>query len=224
MLPNSSSLNGATTSLVNLLPRFPQFPVGDGSGGWSGSSGVLEQQSDQGRSYYGSLNVRLERRLAQGLSAIANYGWSRLTEADTWLNDGDPQLERRISPFDHPQRIVTAITYILPVGRGQMLNVHSRALDAVVGGWQINSVYLYQLGQPLNWDNGSTTSPGDYVYYGGPGALSASLNNRQANTTTAGVALPAFSTLFATSSANVFISHPDLLDHHVSERSPGRDQ
>lgn len=143
-----------------------------------------------------------------GLSAIANYGWSRLTEQDTWLNDSDLQLERRISPFDHPQRIVMAVTYDLPVGRGRALNVHSRTLDAIVGGWHVNSVYIYQIGAPLNWDNGSTTSPGDYVFYGGPGSLPASLNNQQANTTTAGVALPAFSTsLFATSSANVFAYH-----------------
>jgi hypothetical protein len=208
LLPNSSNLNGSTTALANLLPRFPEFPVGDASGGWSGSSGVLEQLSDQGHSYYESLNVRLERRLAQGLSAIANYGWSRLTEADTWLNDSDPQLETRISPFDHPQRIVMAVTYALPFGRGQMFNIQSRALDAVFGGWQVNSVYIYQIGQPLNWDNGSTTTPGDYVYYGGPGALSASLNNRQANTTAAGVALPAFNTaLFATSSTSAFAYH-----------------
>jgi Carboxypeptidase regulatory-like domain len=208
LLPNSSNLNGATTALLNLLPRYPQFPVGDSSGGWSGSSGVLEQLSNQGRSYYGSLNVRVERRLSQGLSAIVNYGWSRLTEQDNWLNDSDPQLERRISPFDHPQRIVMALTYDLPVGRGRAVNIHSRALDAVVGGWHLNSVYIYQIGQPLNWDNGSTTSPGDYVFFGGPGSLPASLNNRQANTTTSGTALPAFdTTLFATNSANVFAYH-----------------
>jgi hypothetical protein len=208
LLPNSSSLNGSTTTLVNLLPRYPQFPVGDASSGWSGSSGVLEQLADQGRSYYESLNVRLERRLAQGVSAIANYGWSRLTEQDTWLNDSDPQLERRISPFDHPQRIVMALTYDLPVGRGRAFNIQSRTLDAIVGGWHVNSVYIYQIGAPLNWDNGSTTSPGDYVFYGGPGSLPASLNNQQANTTTAGVALPAFNTgLFATNSASVFAYH-----------------
>ena len=56
--------------------------------------------------------------------------------------------------------------------------------------------------------NGSTTTPGDYVYYGGPGALPASLDARQANTTAAGVAIPAFATsLFATNSANAFAYH-----------------
>jgi len=58
------------------------------------------------------------------------------------------------------------------------------------------------------WANGSNTSPGDYVYYGGPGTLAQSFNNREANTTSAGVALPTFNTaLFATSSANTFAYH-----------------
>ncbi len=229
LLPNSSSLNGSTTALVNLLAPYPEFPVGDSSGGWSGSGGILEQLADEGRSYYHSLNIRLERRLSKGLSTIVNYGYSKLIEQDSWLNDSDGQPEKRVSPFDHPQRIVLALTYDLPVGRGQLVNVHSRALDAVIGGWHLNSVYIYQIGQPLNWDNGSTTTPGDYVYYGGPGALAASLNNQQANTTAAGTALPAFNTsLFATSSTNAFAYHirtfsttfPNIRQDAINEWDP----
>jgi hypothetical protein len=208
LLPNSSNLNGSTTALANLLAPYPEFAVGDSSTGWSGSSGVIEDQLDDGRSYYESLNVRFERRLSHGLSAIANYGWSRLIEQDSWLNASDPVPEKRISPFDHPQRIVLAIMYDLPFGKGQPINVNSRWLDAIVGGWHINSVYTYQLGAPLVWANGSTTSPGDYVFFGGPGALPASFNNEQANTTTAGVALPSFNTsLFATNSSQTFEYH-----------------
>jgi Carboxypeptidase regulatory-like domain len=229
LLPNSSNLNGSTTALVNLLAPYPEFPVGDSSGGWSGSGGVLEQLADEGRSYYHSLNIRLERRLSKGLSTIVNYGYSKLIEQDSWLNDSDGQPEKRVSPFDHPQRIVLALTYDLPVGRGQLVNIHSRALDAVIGGWHLNSVYIYQIGQPLNWDNGSTTTPGDYVYYGGPGALAASLNNQQANTTAAGTALPAFNTsLFATSSTNAFAYHirtfsttfPNIRQDAINEWDP----
>lgn len=208
LLPNASTLNGSTTALVNLLAPYPEFPVGDTASGWTGSSGIIEQDLSLGRSYYHSLNVRVERRLSHGLSTIVNYGWSRLIEQDSWLNDSDPVPEKRVSPFDHPQRIVLAVTYDLPVGKGKALNIKSHWLDAVAGGWHLNSVYIWQIGQPLNWDNGSTTTPGDYVYYGGPGALPASLNNRQANTTATGTALPAFNTsLFATSSANAFAYH-----------------
>ncbi|HKE24740.1 MAG TPA: carboxypeptidase-like regulatory domain-containing protein [Bryobacteraceae bacterium] len=208
LLPNSSNQNGATTALANLLSPYPAFPVGDSSSGWTGSGGILEQDLDLGRSYFHSLNVRVSRRLSHGLSIIGNFGYTKLIQQDSWLNDSDPVPEKRVSPYDHPLRFVTAITYDLPVGRGQALNIHSNWLNAIVGGWHINSTYTYQMGAPIVFGNGSTTTPGDYVYYGGAGALAASLNNRQVNTTTAGVAIPVFDTsLFATNSANAFAYH-----------------
>jgi hypothetical protein len=207
LLPNGGNLNGATTTVAQLLSRYPQYPIGYGSGAWSGSAGVLAMDLDLGSSYFDSLNVRVSRRLSKGLSVIGNFIYSRLTEERTWLNESDPAPEKRISPFDHPLRFVTAISYDLPIGRNRAVDIRSRWLDALVGGWHVNSVYTWQTGGPIAWMNGSTTTPGDYVYFGGPGALSA-INNRQANTTAAGVAIPAFDTsLFVTNASNTFAYH-----------------
>jgi len=208
LLPNSSSLNGSTVPLSQLLARYPQYPVGFGSGAWSGSAGVLEMDLDAGSSYFDSLNVRVERRLSKGLALIGNFMYSRLVEERTWLNQSDGAPEKRISPFDHPLHFVMAVSYDLPIGRNQRFDIRSKWLDAAIGGWHVNTFYTWQVGGPLPWMNGSTTTPGDYVYYGGPGALPASLNARQANTTAAGVAIPAFDTsLFATNSSNAFAYH-----------------
>ena len=77
-----------------------------------------------------------------------------------------------------------------------------------MGDWHLNSIYNYQIGAPLNWDNGSTTSPGDYVYFGGAGALAASYNSRETQTTPGGTALSTFNTaLFQTNSSNTFAYH-----------------
>ncbi len=209
LLPSTSSMSTASTiSTAQLLARYPQYPVGYGSGVWSGSTGVIEQDLDDGRSYFGSLNVRLQRRFSKGLTMVANYIWSRLTEQDSWLNESDPVPEKRISPFDRPQRFVTYVSWNLPVGKDRALNVNSRLLNAIVGGWVLNGVYTYQAGAPLSWVNGSTTTPSDYVFFGGLGALPASLNNRQANTTANGTPIAAFDTsLFNTNSANGFAYH-----------------
>jgi hypothetical protein len=229
LLPNGGSLNNATTALANVLAPYPQFPVGTSAGGWTGSGGILEQDLDLGRSYFHSLNVRVDRRLSHGLSAIVNYGYSKLIEQDTWLNATDPVPEKRVSPFDHPHRIVTVISYDLPVGRNRALNVNSRWLDAVVGGWHLNSVYTWQIGQPLNWDNGSTTTPGDYVYFGGAGALASGYNDRETNTTTGGTAISTFNNaLFVTNSSNTFSYHirtfsttfPNLRQDGLNEWDP----
>ncbi len=229
LLPNGGNLNNSTIAFSQLLAPYPEFPLGYGSGAWSGSTGIIEQDLDRGSSYFHSLNLRLERRFSKGLSAIVNYGYSRLIEQDTWLNDSDPVPEKRVSPFDHPQRFVTALTYDLPVGRGRALNIQSRLLDAIAGGWRLNSVYTYQIGAPLVWVNGSTTTPGDYVYFGGPGALATGFDNRYTQTTVTGTALPSFNTsLFATNSTQAFAYHirtfsttfPNLRQDGLNEWDP----
>jgi hypothetical protein len=198
-LPNTSVSANANTTVAQLLAPYPQFPVGDGANGWLGTGGVLAQNLNLGRSFFNSLNVRVQKRLAHGLSFTANYGFSKLIEQVTWLNASDAIPEKRISAIDHPQRFVVAMTYELPVGRGRLFNLHSRVLNALVGGWVLNSVYTYQTGQPLQWTNGSSTSPGDYVYLGGPIVL----NNRRAD---AGV--PAFNVdAFDTKSDDAFNYH-----------------
>jgi hypothetical protein len=210
----ASSQNTASTSVAQLLARFPQFPVGTGSGG----TGVIELNNTAGSSYYESLNVRYQRRISSGLLLVGNYIHSRLIERTTWLNDTDPQLEKRISPFDHPNRFEVALSYDLPFGKGRKFNISSRALDLVAGGWGLNSIYTYQTGAPITWTNGSTTSPGDYVYFGAPIVL----NNRDIDT-------PAFNTsAFDTKTADQFQYHlrtfsttfPNLRTDGINEWSP----
>jgi hypothetical protein len=194
----NTTQNTATTSAAQLLARFPEFPVGDSSTGWSGGSGIVEQNLNDGRSYFDSLNVRIEKRYSHGLTLVGNYIYSRLMERVSWLNDSDPAPEKRVSPVDHPQRFVVAMTYELPVGKGKALNVNNGFANAILGGWLLNNVYTYQMGAPIIWNNGSTSSPGDYVYFG---TAPIDVHNRQVNGTAFNVGD------FATSSANAFQYH-----------------
>jgi len=195
----NTSLNTATTTVAQLLAPFPQFPVGTSSSGYSGSTGVIEQNLSIGSSYFDALPIHVEKRLSHGLSLTGNYIFSRLIEKDSWLNASDPGLEKRISPFDHTHRFVVGATYELPVGRGKMFDTHSRVANTIVGGWTMNTIYTFQTGAPVLWVNGSTTTPGDYVYLGGPGALT--VDPRHTNS-------PAFNTaLFNTVSTQAYAYH-----------------
>ena len=142
-----------------MLPEFPHFPVADST---SFSSGVTMRNANTGSSYFHSFNVRFEKRMSQGLQVVGTYGWSKLLERDSWLNNTDTIPEKRISPFDRPQRFVTAVNYDLPVGRGKLINVQSGLWDRIFGGWRLNGIYTYQVGAPIQWMNGSTNNPGDY--------------------------------------------------------------
>jgi hypothetical protein len=210
----ATSQNGTTASPAQLLARFPEFPVGTGSG----STGVVELNNTIGSSYFESLNVRFQKRFSDGLTLVGNYIHSKLIERVTWLNDTDPVPEKRISPFDHPNRFVVALVYELPFGRGKRFDVQSRWANLLVGGWGLNSIYTYQTGAPITWVNGSTTSPGDYVYFGDKIVL----NNRETN-------VAAFNTsAFDTKAGDQFQYHirtfsttfPNLRADGINEWSP----
>jgi hypothetical protein len=189
--------NGSTASIAQVLSRYPEFPVGDAAGGWSGSGGVLEDNANVGSSFFESLNVRLQKRLSSGLQVIGVYGYSKLTEFDSWLNDSDSRPEKRISPMDRTNHFVAAVVYELPFGKNKLVDIKNRWLNVVAGGWQINSIYTAQTGAPLVWVNGSSSTPGDYVYFGAP----ITLNNRNTNS-------PAFNTsAFDVASADQFQYH-----------------
>jgi len=158
LLPNSTSLNGSTVALSQLLVPFPQYPAGSGT-----TNGVIMQGNYGGKSYFHSLNVRLQKRLTQGLTVINNFIWSKLIERTAYLNDSDPAPEKRVGANSRPFRELLAASYELPVGRGKRLNIRSRLGNALAGGWALNGTMTLQSGPPLSW--------GNVIYYGGPLAL-----------------------------------------------------
>jgi hypothetical protein len=159
LLPNSTSLNGSAIALQQLLLPFPQFPNG----------GVTEQYNNAGSSYYESLNIGLRKRMSHGLTIISNFAWASLISRQLYLNTFDPAPQKTASADSRPFNFVNAMTYRLPIGRNQLVNVQSRWANALIGGWVLNGIYTLESGAPLSW--------GNVIYYGGP----LHLNTRQVN-------------------------------------------
>jgi len=144
--------------LINLLRPFPQFP-----GAFSGFPLFVATSS------YHSLQARFEKRASHGIRFLGAYTWSKFIDnsdagGNAWIGGqgqglgfiGAPQdltnlrAEKSVSANDTPQRLVFAVIYELPVGRGKPLGkAMNRYLDAVFGGWQINSFTTFQSGQPI---------------------------------------------------------------------------
>jgi hypothetical protein len=189
----TSTGTSTTAATALLLSRYPQFPAGTGTG----SAGVIAQDLNLGSSYYEAFNVRVQKRVSRGLSITANYMRSRMIDQTTWLNDTDATPEHRLSPFDHPNRISAAVIYELPFGRGRLIAFQSPLANKLFSGWRISNTYTFQVGAPILFVNGSTTTPGDYVYLGGK----LNINNRLTDGT-------AFNTaVFDTKSADAFQYH-----------------
>ena len=151
LLPNGGSANSSTVSFGSLLTQYPQY----------GTANVLDQNQTIGQSYFNSAIVHLEQRAKHGLTLTANYSFSKLIEADTFLNDEDAAPTRRISPFDHTHHFTVGGTYDLPFGKGKMFAFGgSRLMNELVGGFVINSIYQFQSGQPLVFTSDLVLQPG----------------------------------------------------------------
>jgi hypothetical protein len=63
--------------------------------------------------------------------------------------------------FGRNTHAITSGVYSLPFGRGQQFGAHwNRAVDAVLGGWQLNGVSTEQTGFPLSPTTQNTSNAG----------------------------------------------------------------
>ena len=112
--------------------------------------GAVDQHNTIDSSNYNALQLKVEHRLSHGLSFSAAYSFSKSILVQNWL--GDPRnaaLDRGPSNYDIRDAVTFSPIYTLPVGQGQRFVSHNKALDAVVGGWQLSGIMTYRTGLPF---------------------------------------------------------------------------
>jgi hypothetical protein len=138
---NTTALATPTTQVSQLLLPYPQF------------TGVTSTDGS-GFSWYHALSVRVEKRFSHGFTVQANYTWSKFMEATSRLNGVESPLEHVISTYDRPQQFSPNGIYELPFGKGRyFLNSLPGWADRVVGGWQVQAIYVAQSGSPMAFGN-----------------------------------------------------------------------
>ncbi len=179
---NTTGLNKSkTVGFGSLLGLYPQFA----------NSAVTEQNQTIGQSNFNSAIIHIEQRATHGLTLTANYSFSKMIEADTFLNDVDTVTTRRVSPFDHTHHFTVGGTYAMPFGRGKMFSFgNSRLWDAIAGGFVLNGIYQFQTGAPIEFSADIPLQSGTSL---------RQLSNKTRNTAAVGTGTPALSTnLFVT--------------------------
>jgi hypothetical protein len=149
LLP-STSLNGPTVPRSQLLIPYPQYTA------------FTLTDVPIGSQRYDSLQMRLSRRFAQGIGVQAAFTIAKSLERISTLNPQDVNvanptdtpLEQRIAQYDTPRRFSLVVTTAVPYGRGKRFGNNSNAvLNAILGGWNLNTEYNTQVGFPFDFPN-----------------------------------------------------------------------
>ncbi len=150
IITTGGTLSGTTIPLWRTLVRFPQY-----------TSVNLDVSTPGATSSYNALIAKFTKRYSNGLNLIVNYQWSKTiddsSEAQSWeVSDPGPRninnwaLERSLSAHDIPQAVSVTFLYNLPIGKGRALgNGMNRFADALIGGWQLSGLMVYQNGIPV---------------------------------------------------------------------------
>ena len=105
---------------------------------------------------YNAMVVSLARRFRNGLNLQASYTWSKtLTDADSLIpfsytsnnqreqaaNSTNLRQDKAVSVQDLTNQFSLSYLYQLPFGKGRKWLNSNRALDLLVGGWQIEAQF-----------------------------------------------------------------------------------
>jgi hypothetical protein len=118
--------------------------------------GITRNNNPLGTSQYDAMLAKIERRFAAGFSVINAFTWSKTIEDDSWIGPDIPgrRIEHRLGGEDRPLRLSVAPIWQIPVGRKQKCGARMpKALDFLVGGWQLSGQFTIQSGSPVTFDD-----------------------------------------------------------------------
>lgn len=148
----SGPLAGAQVQRQRLLVAFPDYQT------------VTTFGANNASSSFHSVQLLLEKRFSSGLSAMISYTGSKLITDNFALGGGgdasgtgdfrigafNRRLEKAVDIDDVSRRLVASGVVEVPFGRGRKFGAGiPKALDAIAGGWQFNTVTTLQNGRPL---------------------------------------------------------------------------
>jgi len=158
----SSSAHQMLTTNINQAPAGPGTPAQVNARRPYPQYGTINFYSWDGTGSYHSLQSKLTRRLANGLSFTAAYTLSKsVDDGNGRTNQFDPSTGTGPSSFDIGQRFVISGNYEVPFGEGRRW-LTSGVASHILGGWQLTPVFQKQTGQPL-----TATLSGNFSNSGG---------------------------------------------------------
>lgn len=159
-------MTGCAPSVAQALRPYPQY-----------CDSLQGLNENHGSSRYNSLQMKLEKRFSEGIYALVSYTLSKTIssasdntqrDAVTWSG-----LQGVISPFekdrneviaatDTPHVLSMAFVYQLPFGQGKKFLDKGGVTNALLGGWQMSTIYKYSSGLPTYFRSSFCNVPGAF--------------------------------------------------------------
>lgn len=138
-LQGTDDFNDPTPAAGAVQARRPYQPWGT----------ITFESQDVGTTYQ-SLQSKIEHRTSRGFTGLISYTWSKFMQSNqSPALGGNLGYERTYSPYNTPQNLAMSGTYELPFGRGRMYMANiNRLTDAVLGGWQVQTIIVLRSGTP----------------------------------------------------------------------------
>ncbi|MBL8213943.1 MAG: TonB-dependent receptor [Bryobacterales bacterium] len=121
----------------------------------------VTRAATDGISNYHAFQATAEKRFTRNLGFLTSYTWSHSID-NVGLDFGGgadgpvPQdirnrhsAERATSAHDMQHRLVHSMNYALPAGKGQRWDPGSALGNAILGDWQVNTIFTSQTGLPF---------------------------------------------------------------------------
>jgi carboxypeptidase family protein len=159
-------MTGCAPSLAQALLPYPQY-----------CTSLQGLNETHGKSIYHSFQAKAEKRFSSGTFLLATYTLSKL------LTSGTDNIQRDaltwsgasgvISPFENDRNkalavddvthlISAALVYELPVGKGRKFLDKGGVANAVLGGWQVSTIFRYSSGIPFFFRSSFCNVPGQF--------------------------------------------------------------
>lgn len=142
-------VNGRGPAVQSQTARlFPQF------------NAVNRLTPNWGSSTYHAMNLKVERRYANGFNLLANYTWSKFLdnieggnefaggEGNGYTHPELRSLDRSYSGNDIRHRFIGSSVYELPIGKGKPVDPGHPVWNGIVGGWSIGTIAEFFSGAP----------------------------------------------------------------------------
>ena len=131
----------ATVSRADLLKPYPQY------------LNMFQDWTNGRKARYHTMELRAQRAFSAGMSVLAGYAYVRGTRQEFYDNVDEYDEQWTWTDVQDPRhRLNLSVVWDVPIGRERAIGSNmNRALNAVVGDWEVAGNYRYESGQYLRF-------------------------------------------------------------------------